>query len=509
MFNNDEKPMFILEMANNHSGDLEHAKTIIEKCAEAVREYKNIFRFAFKFQHRDRTIIHPDYRNDNSIKMVKRLNDTRLTDDEFAKMKSIAEDNGFITMCTPFDEPSVDVVADLGFDILKIASCSCADWPLMEKIATTNLPIIFSTGGASLRDIESMVTFMSNRKKDFAVMHCVGAYPTPDSQLQMNQINMLQRKFPTVPIGFSTHEEPENMDAVKIAVAKGCRIFERHVGMADPEKGIGLNAYSSTPEQVKKWVGAAKKAFDMCGLEGDARMPFSEKEICDLNDLYRGIYAKKDIRPGEVISANNCYFAMPKQDKQLISRNLSKYSQYVSNVSIPANAPIFECDVKYTNIRETVSEIIKKMAHMLKEANVIPPNGSSLEISAHYGIDKFYETGAILIDIINREYCKKILILMPGQKHPTHLHKVKEETFHVLNGTMGVELEGKEYHLKKGDILTVPRNAKHSFWSEDGAIFEEVSTTAVKGDSYYDDDTINNNPQRKFAMTYYSEFMSL
>ena len=509
MLGANEKPMFILEMANNHSGDIDHARSIIEGCAKAVAEYRDCFRFAFKFQHRDRTIIHPDYLERNDIKMVKRLNDTRLTDEEFAEMKEIAKKNGFITMCTPFDEPSVDIVADLKFDILKIASCSCADWPLMEKIAKTDLPVIFSTGGASIEDITAMVTFMTNRKKEFAVMHCVGAYPTPDSQLQMNQINMLQRRFPNVQIGFSTHEEPENMDAVKIAVAKGCKIFERHVGIANPEKGIGLNLYSSTPEQVGKWVAAAKKAFDMCGIEGDGRMEFSEKEICDLNDLYRGVYAKRDIEPGEVITSDNCYFAMPKQEGQIISRNLSKYSTYVTAVKIKKDGAVFSKDVKSNYIRPEVAGILKDAMKMLREANVTPPNGASMEISAHYGLDKFYETGAILIDIINREYCKKILIMMPGQKHPMHLHKVKEETFHVLSGTLGVNLEGKEYKLVKGEILTVPRNAKHSFWSDDGAIFEEVSTTAVKGDSYYDDDSINKNANRKFTMMFYSNFMDL
>ena len=509
MLNETEKPMFILEMANNHSGDLEHARQIIEECAKAVAPYREVFRFAFKFQHRDPTIIHPEYTQRNDIKMVKRLNDTRLTDEEFARMKDIAKENGFITMCTPFDEPSVKVVQDLGFDILKIASCSCADWPLMEAIAETDLPIIFSTGGACLEDIQAMVTFMTNRQKEFAVMHCVGAYPTPDNHLQMNQINMLQRKFPGVMIGFSTHEEPENMDAVKVAVAKGCRIFERHVGISNPDKGIGLNLYSSTPEQVGKWVAAAKKAFDMCGIDGDQRMPFTEKEICDLNDLYRGVYAKKDLEPGDIISTENCYFAMPKQEGQIISRNLSKYSQYVVTEKIPANGAVFSKSVKYTNVREEISKILKDMAVMLRDANVTPPNGASLEISAHYGLDRFRETGAILIDIINREYCKKILLMMPGQKHPNHYHKVKEETFHVLNGTLGVDLEGKIYTLKKGDVLTVPRNAKHSFWSDDGAIFEEVSTTAVKGDSYYDDEKINSNPRRKFPMIYYSKFMEL
>lgn len=507
MLEKTQKPLFILEMANNHMGDLEHAKKIIRGFAEHTSKYDEYFRFAFKFQHRDSTIIHPDYKNRNDVKMVKRLNETRLTSDEFQEMLAEAKKNNFITMCTPFDEGSVKVVADSGFDILKIASCSCADWPLMEAVSETDLPIIFSTGGAALSDIDAMVTFMTNRKKEFAIMHCIGAYPTPDEQLQMNQIDLLSQRYPAVSIGFSTHEEPDNYDAVKVAVAKGCRIFERHVGLA--ESGYSINGYSSVPAQIGGWLASAKKAFDICGGPSTERMSFSEREICDLNDLYRGVYAKRDIVAGEKLNPDNVFYAMPIASGQLPSRGLSKYTEFVTLKNIKTNQPINNDDVRSVNIKDDISAILKKMSAMLRKANVAIPNNVPLAISAHYGIDRFYEYGTILIDVLNREYCKKILIMMPGQKHPTHLHKVKEETFHVLDGRLEVDFDGERHSLSTGDMLTVLRNQKHSFWSDDGAIIEEISTTSVSGDSYYDDKSIDSNPNRKFSLTFYSQFKDL
>jgi len=507
MLERTQKPLFILEMANNHMGDLKHAERIIGECAKYTSGYGDRFRFAFKFQHRDQSIIHPDYKTRDDVKMVKRLNDTRLTPDEFQKMTAEAKKHGFITICTPFDEESVKVVEGSGFDILKIASCSCADWPLMEAVSHTDMPVIFSTGGASIDDVDAMVTFMTNRKKEFAIMHCIGAYPTPDEQLQMNQIDLLSRRYPGVSIGFSTHEEPNNTDAVKIAIAKGCRIFERHVGL--PEGEYSVNGYSSTPAQVGEWLAAAKKAFDICGGPSTERMCFSEKEICDLNDLYRGVYAKRDLAAGETINSGNVYYAMPIQEGQLASRNLSKYAEFTVLNGIKANGPVKCEDVKCTNVKDTISTIIKKMSKMLRDANVTPPDNVPMAISTHYGIDKFHEYGTILIDVLNREYCKKLLIMMPGQKHPTHYHTVKEETFHILDGQLGVDLEGEIHSLKKGDMLTVLRGQKHSFWSEDGAIIEEISTTSVGGDSCYDDERINSNPNRKFSLIYYSQFKDL
>ena len=76
-----------------------------------------------------------------------------------------------------FDEESVDIIKEMNFDIIKVASCSAKDWPLIEKIADTNLPIIFSTGGLDINNIDDLVSFFTH-KFDFAIMHCV-CYPIP------------------------------------------------------------------------------------------------------------------------------------------------------------------------------------------------------------------------------------------------------------------------------------------------------------------------------------------
>ena len=71
------------------------------------------------------------------------------------------------------------------------------------------------------------------------------------------------------------------------------------------------------------------------------------------------------------------------------------------------------------------------------------------------------------------------------------MHKVKEETFQLLYGDLQVEIEGKVFDLKPGDIQTVMRGEKHAFTSRTGAVFEEISTTHVKNDSYYEDPKID------------------
>ena len=165
--------LFILEMANNHMGSLEHGLRLIREFHKVTSKFD--FNFAFKFQYRDLdSFIHPDFKDRMDIKYIKRFSETRFSEDQFLAMKKELDKLGFISVCTPFDEKSVDLIEKHGYKILKIASCSFTDWPLLEKIAETSLPIIASTAGASLNEIDQVVSFFEHRGKKLCLMHCVG-----------------------------------------------------------------------------------------------------------------------------------------------------------------------------------------------------------------------------------------------------------------------------------------------------------------------------------------------
>ena len=115
---------------------------------------------------------------------------------------------------------------------------------------------------------------------------------------------------------------------------------------------------------------------------------------------------------------------------------------------------------------------------------------SSIELSHHYGLERFREFGAVIINCINRDYCKKLVIQLPRQKHPYHFHKNKEETFQLLYGDLEVERDGQRIKPEAGDTILVKPGEWHKFHTLDGAIFEEVSTTHFNDDSFYEDDRI-------------------
>ena len=128
-----------------------------------------------------------------------------------------------------------------------------------------------------------------------------------------------------------------------------------------------------------------------------------------------------------------------------------------------------------------------------------------LELSHHYGLENFYDTGATMITLINRSYCKKLIVLLPGQNHPEQYHKKKDETFHILYGEIELSLDSKKMKLQKGDIVTIEPGVKHLFNTSNGAVIEEISSTHFENDSFYTDDTINQNKNRKTLLSYWMD----
>lgn len=492
--------LFVLEMANNHQGSIEHGKEVIKQMKAVCDDFP--FQFAFKLQYRNlNTFIHPDYKDRQDIKYVKRFRDTELTEQQLLELKQAVDDAGFISMCTPFDEESVSWIENHGFQILKIASCSLTDWPLLERIAQSSLPLIASTAGATLDEIEKVVQFFKHRNKDLAVMHCVGEYPTPRERLQLGQIALLKKAFPDIAIGYSTHEEPSETEAVKMAIAQGAQLFEKHVGVGE------LNAYSANPEQVQAWISSAQAGFEMMGVIGE-RVPVTDKEVETLNSLRRAVFAKRPMKKGQLLQSEDYFLAIPSQPDQLLANDLSKYNQFMVEQDVAVNGPVLFSEIEAVDIRPKVEAILKQVSALLRDANIAIVDGAQCQISHHYGIDKFAEIGATIIELINREYCKKVLILLAGQSHPTHSHSKKEETFNILSGEMSLILSGETQTLKAGDIATVGRGVKHSFSTETGVVFEEISTTNFADDSYYEEEEISSNSNRKTNLLFRAEWIN-
>jgi sialic acid synthase SpsE/mannose-6-phosphate isomerase-like protein (cupin superfamily) len=495
----NHNPLLILDMANNHNGSLGHGKRIVDELSQVpgIRD----FEVAIKFQYRNLPdFIHADFQNRRDIKYVDRFLSTMLSWDEFFQLKQYIESNGFLTACTPFDEISVDKFIEHDFDILKIASASFADWSLLEACAQWNKSLVASTAGADVVDLDRVVSFFQNRKKDFALMHCVAAYPTLNSDLVLNRIRALRSRYSGLPIGYSTHENPSNFIAGPLALAAGAVILERHIGSSS--SGNSLNNYSSEGETLAKWIRALKDSISMLG----SVEPFKEvnqSEQAALSGLRRYVYAKRDLPEGVMLSSDDFYFAIPGLDNQLQSKDIGKYDHVVSNVRISKGESITSTNTTRISKGGIVYSIRDNILELLKTSGVIVPNNSTLEISHHYGIDHFFEFGCCMITVVNRDYCKKLIFVLPGQTHPGMFHKQKDETFFLLYGELELKLNHVLTPIVEGDTVSIAPGVIHEFSSQRGAIIEEVSSSHFVDDSFYLDEEITRNKNRKTYVRYW------
>ena len=351
-FNKDHKlfeNLFVLELANNHWGKLDRGLKIVRDHAAIVR-YNNV-KAAIKLQFRDvDEFIHPEFKGNTDLRYVKKTEDTKLSKADFARMVEEIRNLSCIPMATPFDEKSVDLCVEFDMPIIKIASSDMNDWALIEKIASTRRPTIASTGGASEKDLDDLVSFFEKRDIPLCINHCVSLYPSEDGELFLDQIDYLRNRYPGHVVGLSTHEYHDWSSSMLISYGKGARTWERHIDIE--YEGVPVSNYCSLPEQCDTWFKAFHKAKEMCGGVGNTRRVISRKETQYLDALVRGAYARRDLEAGYVFSKEgferDFYLAIPLHKGQLSCREVMNGEKLVQPIKADEKLTIDHVDGPYS-----------------------------------------------------------------------------------------------------------------------------------------------------------------
>lgn len=331
--------LFVLEAANNHLGNVDRGIKIIRDHGTVAR-YNNI-KAAIKLQFRNpKEFIHPDFRGNTDLRYIKKTESTYLNKQEYARLIQEIKSVGAIPMATPFDEDSVDLCVEFNMPIIKIASSDMNDWPLINKISSTRLPVIVSTGGASEKDLDDLVVYFERRDIPLAINHCISLYPSEDSDLQLDQIDYLKNRYPGHVIGLSTHEYNDWYSSMLISYGKGARTWERHIDIN--YNNVEVSKYNSLPEQCDTWYKAFHRAQEMCGGNGLSRRIIGRKETEYLDALVRGAYARRDLEAGYIFTKDNFtkdfYLSIPLRKGQLSCREVMDGEKLVK--SIKANEPL-------------------------------------------------------------------------------------------------------------------------------------------------------------------------
>lgn len=243
-----------------------------------------------------------------------------------------ARARGLAVMSTPFSLDAVDMLDRLGVDAFKIASGDLTWDALIERAASKRKPLVISTGMATLDEVSHAVaTARLAGANDIVLLHCVSAYPVPRGSENLSAITTLGRSFET-PVGLSDHA-PDTC-SVPVAVAFGASIYERHMILPGDTEAIDAPV-SSTPDEFKALITVAARALDAIGT-GEKRCEPAERP--NLAPSRRGLYAARQISPGDVITKDDLVALRP--DLGVPANDLDWFVGQEARVTIPAGGRV-------------------------------------------------------------------------------------------------------------------------------------------------------------------------
>lgn len=294
-------PYVIAEIGNNHLGDVDLAHRTLDAAADAGVS-------AVKFQMIDPEKIvigtepllqHVPDRETRTQR--ERFQKMSLRGEHFAALAEHARRRSVAFMCTPFDEASADYLEDL-VRVYKVASGDVSNLRLLDHIAAKGKPMLVSTGMCTQDEIDALVKRLPADR--LLLFHCIGAYPTPDAEVNMAIVPFLRQRY-GLPIGFSDHTP--DLLAPALAVGLGAVAIEKHF-ILDRSLPGGDRALSLVPEEMTELVKNLRRVVAMIG---DSPRRLYDCEQYGRRKLRRSPYTSRAARAGETLDLNSIVFLRP------------------------------------------------------------------------------------------------------------------------------------------------------------------------------------------------------
>jgi sialic acid synthase SpsE len=250
----NHKPFLVAEIGLNHNNDLDVGKRTIAAAKKAGVD-------AVKFQsYITEEFIDP--RSSDAKFLFDIFKQYELSEYFHREFQKVAHEEGLVFFSTPLCVSSVDLLVQLKVPVLKIASGDIVNSELLEKVATTGLPLFVSSGAADLHEVTRAIDFLESKKvSEICLMHCVSLYPTPPENLNLKTIQLFTSMY-DFPIGFSDHSA--GTIGAAIAIGYEACVIEKHFTLdktlPGPDHTISVN-----PEEMKLLADNCDLAFKMKG----------------------------------------------------------------------------------------------------------------------------------------------------------------------------------------------------------------------------------------------------
>lgn len=291
----------IAEAGNNHNGELETAKQLIETAVAAGAD-------SVKFQ-----MINPDGLYlpevwEDGVPVPNEVFEQRkqlvLSDAEYHELNALANSMGIGFSASVFDGRGVKLLSEFNPPYIKIASCDLNNHPLLEQAASTGIPVVLSTGMSTIEDVERSVQVLQNKNSEVILLHCVSVYPASVETMNLGFIEELKRRF-ACEVGLSDHTQ--SGIAAAVAIGLGATWIEKHFTLDKTQAGFD-HAYAMEPDEFKGYVADLRLAESSLGTAGDK---IGQEEMTTRKRARRGLYAARDIPAGRKIDAEDILIVRP------------------------------------------------------------------------------------------------------------------------------------------------------------------------------------------------------
>ena len=297
-----KKVLIIAEAGVNHNGDILIAKKLIDAASYAKADYikfqsfkadKLVSPIAKKAEYQSKNMLDND---DFQFNMLKKL---ELSDKDHIELISYCKKKNIKFFSTAFDVDGVQYLNSLNPDMFKIPSGELTNLPYLKAVAKTNLPVILSTGMASLEEVRNSIDVLiknGTSKDEITVLHCNTDYPTSMSDVNLKAMSTMAKSF-GLNVGYSDHTL--GIEVPIAAVSLGATVIEKHFTLDRSLSGPDHKA-SLEPEELKKMVESIRNIEQ--AISGSSLKEPSKSELKNITIARKSIHLSKDILSGSLIT---------------------------------------------------------------------------------------------------------------------------------------------------------------------------------------------------------------
>ena len=303
---NNDHPYVIAEIGINHNGDIKLAMEMIDAASDSKADCvkfqsffvdKYISSLAIKAKYQEQK----DFKSKTQKEIIKAC---EITIDQASELYDYAKKKGIDFLSTPFEVWSLKDLISIKVPAIKISSCNLTNIPFLEEAASSQVPILLSTGMGSLEEVTTAVNIFKSTQSPLLLFQCTSNYPSKPQNANLNVIKTFQKIF-EVPVGLSDHTVSNTTSIC--AIALGAVAIEKHFTLSRKLPGIDQQA-SLEPKELEKLILDIRECKESLGSPIKFRTPEEENTATALR---RSLVAVKDINIGDIFDDNNVSIMRP------------------------------------------------------------------------------------------------------------------------------------------------------------------------------------------------------